>query len=144
MQTFAETNALVAKISPAAYGGATTNTDAIALSMNRKITFTIVCGAITSGTVDFSITGCATSGGSYVAIPGTAITQITTTGKVAIVQISGPAIENLGLEYAFIKGRLVTTGTANVAVTAHASEIRYNPASDYNHADVVEIVTKVN
>jgi hypothetical protein len=126
--------------------GATTG--AVDLSKFRKVLFVIDTGTLgTSGTLDFQVTGSATSGGTYTAIPNTAITQIVKASgdnKYAIVEVDSGKVGALNLGYLFIKGSLTPgTAAANSAVFVLGAYTRFEPASAQNPAAVVQTVVLI-
>jgi len=145
MSLLVERTAVVARTAPKSQSAGTALTEAIALGGAHAYTFTIVVGAVGSGgTVDFQIKGATSSGGTYTAIAGTAITQMATANKMSRVEISAIAIEQLGLGYTHIKGEIVVgTAACEVCVIAEADKLRSGVGADNDSADVVEIVTKV-
>jgi len=138
--------AVVGKIVPASTQ-TTTLTDAIDLSKYRRVLFIIQAGALgASATVDFSVKGCATSGGSYVALDATnaAITQLTKAGtddnKIVLMEVRAEKVAALNLGYIYIKGELITGTAASLcSVVALGAVANYQPASAGNLAVVDEI-----
>lgn len=120
-------------------------TGAVDLSKFRQVLFLIDAGTLgASGTLDFQVKGATTSGGSYTAIPNTAITQLvkaTDDNKYALVGVTADKISSLGLNYAFIKGSLLPgTAASNSAVIVLGEATRFEPASDSDDAAVKQIV----
>lgn len=145
MHLLTEQTAVVARTAPKSQSAGTVLTEAIALGTAHGYTFTVIVGAVgAGGTVDFQIKGATSSGGTYTAISGTAITQMATANKISRVEISSIAIEQLGLGYTHIKGEIVVgTAACEVCVVAEANKLRLGVGADNDSADVVEIVTKV-
>lgn len=120
-------------------------TGAVDLSKYRQVMFVIDSGTLgASGTLDFQIKGSNLVGGTYTAIPSTAITQLvkaTDDNKYAIVCITSEKVSALGLNYAFIKGSLLPgTAAANSAVVVLGELTRFEPASDGDATQVAQIV----
>ncbi len=142
--------AVVGTIDPDAYGTGTYLTDAIALKDFRSFAFLVKTGDMGSGaTVNFSVVGATSEGGSYTALSTVAITALTQAGsdgdKQAWIVVSPIFIESLGLGYTHIKGELVIgTQSVDADVTAFGFGPRFGPATDFDLASVDEIVLKVN
>lgn len=110
--------AVVSVIDPADRASGTTTGDAIDMSVHDQVMFIIMVGNIVKGdTIDFKVTECATSGGTYTPISGKAITQLTQAGtdhnKQAIINVKA---SELGTGMRYLKGRLYVagvTGTGN-------------------------------
>jgi hypothetical protein len=120
-------------------------TGAIDLGSWRGVLFIIDSGTLgTSGTLDFQIKGSATSGGTYTAISGTAITQLvkaTDDNKYVLVYITAEKVVSLGLGYRFLKGSLLPgTAAANSSVTAIGWNTRFNPANAIDATSVSQIL----
>jgi hypothetical protein len=127
---------------PSSQAAGTAATAAIDLSQARQIEFLVIVGTIgASATVDFQVTGSATSGGTYTAISGTSITQITASSKIAKVVVRVDQLNALGLGYNFIKGS-ITVGTAatGTCVIALGGDSTYEPASQFDLAAVSQTV----
>src|SRR4051794_12619925 len=90
-------------------------TGAVDLSKFPQVLFVVDVGVEgTSATVDFQVKGSATSGGTYTAIAGTAITQFvkaSNDNNYALVLVTAEKVQALGLGYKFVKGSLLP-GTA--------------------------------
>ena len=143
-ERISEKVAVVGIIDPDAYTAATYLTAAIEMSLLDRVAFIVQVGTMaTNSTVDFSVTASATSGGSYVALTGKAITQLTEAGtdsdKQAIVEVTGDEV--LAQGYRYIKGSLVVaTAASDAGVIALGSSLRYQPAENYDLTSVDEIV----
>lgn len=135
-----------AGIVPFAGGAGTYNTAAVPLARVRRVMFTLQVGVAANGsTVNFQVTGATTSGGSYTAIPNTAITQLTGTGSngsaVYEVEVTAEQVGALNLGYQFLKGQLViATAATPSAVLVQAEVARFEPASTLNDASMVQAV----
>jgi len=143
--TFSERVAVVGVIDPDAHtANATYNklTDAIDMSKWGRVAFIVMAGDVEdTGTVDFKVTECATSGGTYADVSGKAITQLDTDddGKQAVVEVLS---DELGSGKRYLKGALKTaTAASDVAVIALGLDAREEPASGSDLASVDEIVT---
>ena len=142
--TFSERVAIAGAIDPDAYTANATYgklTDAIDMSKWGRVAFIVMVGDVEdTGTVDFKVTECATSGGTYTDLSGKAITQLTTDDddKQAVVEVS---CDELGSGARYLKGALKTaTAASDAAVIALGLDAREEPASDNDLASVDEIV----
>jgi hypothetical protein len=116
-------------------------TAAVDLSKFGRVVFLIDNGTLgVSGTLDFQVKASATSGGTYTAVPLTAIAQqlvATDNNKYLVVDVDVAKIADLNLGYAWIKGSLVPgTAAAISSVTVLGVATAYGPASTYNAATV--------
>ena len=143
--TFSDRAAIVGVVDPDAYtAGASYDklTDAIDMSKWGRVAFVVTAGDIEdTGTVDFKITQCATSDGTYTDLADKAITQLTTDDddKQAVVEVSADELDS-GKRY--LKGALKTaTAASDVAVIAIGLDARAEPASGNDLASVDQIVT---
>lgn len=110
--------AIVSVIDPADRASGTTLGDVIDMSVHRQLMFIVAVGNIQKpNTIDFKVTECATTGGTYVPISGKSITQLTQAGtdhnKQAIINLNA---SELTAGYRYVKGRLYVagvTGTGN-------------------------------
>ena len=143
--TFSDRVAIIGVIDPDAYtasGSYDKLTDAIDMSLWGRVAFVVTAGDIEdTGTVDFKVTECATSGGSYTDLSGKAITQLTTADddKQAVIEVSA---DEVGSGMRYLKGALKTaTAASDAAVVALGLDAREEPASDNDLASVDEIVT---
>lgn len=106
--------------------------------------FRLDVGVISSGgTVNFQLMGCATTGGSYVAITGTAITALTqaggNSGSSATVLITSEKLNALALGYRYVKAQVVVaTAAAVLAVSIRGKDQRFDPGSAINDPTVVQ------
>jgi hypothetical protein len=120
-------------------------TGAVDLSKWRQVMFIIDSGTLgASGTLDFQVKASTTSGGTYTAIPNTAITQLvvaSNNNQYAIVSVKAESVSALGLSYAFIKGSLLPgTAAANSSVTVLGEAVRFEPVTDIDATTVAQIV----
>lgn len=117
-------------------------TSAVDLGTFGQVLFVIDSGTLgSSATLDFTVTGSATSGGSYTAITGTAITQISASSKYALVLVSAEKIKSQVPTVRYIKGQVtVGTATSTVSILALGVITDYEPASANNPAAVVQTV----
>ena len=121
----------------------TYETSAVDMSKCRQVLFIVDSGnaGTATGTIDFQLEGCSTTGGSYTLITGTSITQLTADNKYALVLINQSKLVSLGLGYAFIKGKLtVGAATTVCSVTIFGSDTRFEPASAQNTTGVSQIL----
>jgi len=127
--------AVVSVIDPADRASGTTLGDVIDMQMHNKLMFIVMVGNIQKpNTIDFKVTECATTGGTYVPISGKSITQLTQAGtdhnKQAIINLDA---SELTAGYRYVKGRLYVagvTGTGNngQTVLTLAGKTRYSDA----------------
>lgn len=136
--------AVVGVIDPDANTAATYLTAAIDMQDWRRVLFIVQVGDIaTNGTVDFTVTASATSGGSYALVTGKSITQLTEAGtdsnKQVLLEVRADEVLTAGKRY--IKGQLVTgTAAADSGVIAIGEPAHYGPANDNDLTTVDEIV----
>lgn len=123
-------------------------TAAIDLSKFRQVMFIIDTGTLgASGTLDFQVKGATAAGvgGTYTAIPNTAITQFvkaTDDNKYALVTVTAEKISALGLNYQYIKGSLLPgTAAANAAVVVLGELTRVEPAASSGDPKVAQVVS---
>jgi hypothetical protein len=127
-------------------GSSPYDTAAIPLAKVRRTLFIIDLGALgTSGTVDFKVRWCATSGGTYNDLSNTSITQRTQAGgdgtQYVLVEITTEQVINAQPTAQFIKGRLtIGTAASQVAVIPLCAMERYEPASGTNSTQVAQTV----
>jgi hypothetical protein len=133
---------VIGAVPPADYAVGTTSTAAIDTSLWGQIEAVVTSGVLgASGTVDFNFTYCATSGGSFFAIPTApngskaAINQITSNNTQATVVLRMEALASLG-SYTngarYVKGNLVVgTATSFAAAFVFGGDCRFAPASNY-------------
>lgn len=131
-------------IHPASQSTSEKLTAAIDLSVFPQVLFIIDVGVEgTSATVDFQVKGSATSGGTYTAIPGTAITQFvkaSNDNNYALVCVAAEKVQTLG--YGFIKGSLVPgTAASQASVVAIGALTRFEPASAQNATTVAQVLS---
>lgn len=119
-------------------------TGAVDMSKVRRVYFLIDTGTLgSSATLDFQVKGATTSGGSYSAISGTAITQLvkaSNDNNYAVVEVSAEKVQAAG--YNFIKGSLVPgTAACTSAVVVLGAYGTYEPMSThFNNAALVQTV----
>jgi hypothetical protein len=127
-----ENLAVVSCQDPDAYGTGTTNGDAIDMAFHREVAFYVMAGDMAStATVDFRVEESATSGGTYTAISGKSITQLTEAStddnKQAVVIVNSA---ELGSGKRYIHGRLViAAASCDAGVLALAARPRYTTAA---------------
>lgn len=145
-QLLTEALAVVADgIHSASQSAAEKLTGAVDLSKVRQTLFIVDTGTLgTSGTLDFQVKGSNAVGGTYTAIPSTAITQFvvaTDNNKYALVLVTTDKVSSLGLNYAFIKGSLLPgTAASNSAVIVLGVLARFEPTSSNNATTVAQTV----
>ncbi len=100
--------------------------------------FTITLGS--SATIDFQIQSSATQGGSYVLVPGTAITQITAgASNLVLVELKMETLAILGVG-PWIKGVLTPGTAASQGSVIALGSPKYSPGSDYNVVTPAQIL----
>src|SRR3990172_1066373 len=140
MDKLSERLAVVSCIDPDAYAAGTVTGDAIDMSKFHRIVAIVQVGDLgASATVDYSLTGSTTSGGSYTTISGKSITQLTQAGtddnKQAIIELTGADAKVAGIQ--FVKDKLVVGGTdSDAGAIVLADRARYAPASDNDLSSV--------
>lgn len=131
-------------ISPVSQGAGSVLSAAINAKLHRRIFAIVQVGVFgASATVDAQLQASATSGGAYTLITGTAITQLLAAGgngKVVIIELKAETLAALGVG-PFVKLQ-ITVGTAATLVSGvvFGADERYEPASDWNGAEVAQIV----
>lgn len=125
--------AVVSVIDPDNRASSTTAGDAIDMAYHDQVMFVVMWGVTqATRTIDFVVTECATSGGSYTQMSGKSITQVTGTSDNGQAIINVKASE-LTAGYRYLKGSLrvggVTgTGANETAVLTLAGKPRYSHA----------------
>ena len=106
------------------------------MSKFERVMFVVMVGAVTTGTVDAKLQESATSGGTYTDISGASITQITTSNKIATLEIKATQL-SAGKQFVRLS---LTVGTAAtlIAVLPIAGEARQKPASAQDIAAVTQ------
>lgn len=127
--------AIVSVIDPSDRASGTTLGDVIDMKMHRQLMFIIAVGNIQKpNTIDFKVTECATTGGTYVPITGKSITQLTQAGtdhnKQAIINLRASELSD-GFRY--VKGRLYVTGVTGTGNNGQ-SVITLAGKSRFSHA----------
>ncbi|MFO0876497.1 MAG: hypothetical protein U0840_03910 [Gemmataceae bacterium] len=136
-----ERAAVVSTIDPANLNNNTSTGDAVDMSKFRSAMFILALGANDS-TVDFKLTECATSGGSYTDITGKAITQETGGDEDNLQFVICVRAEELSSGMRYVKPSVtVGNGTTNLGcVIGLGLEPRYGPASDDDLSSVDQII----
>lgn len=142
---FSDRNAILSTIDPASTAASTVLTAWVSMAEWHSIAAILQTGALgTAATVDAKLRQATdASGTSAKDITGKAITQLVKAShdnKQVMLQCTG---ENLDVANGFTHVALsVTVGTAASLISAVllGNNGRYEPASDYDDADVVEIV----
>lgn len=143
-QRMFESLAVVATAGPVSQAAGTLDTDVIDMQRWQRVLFIFQTGVLTAtNTTDFAIFASATSGGTYAAVAGKAITQLLAAGgngRCAMVEIDAKDLLALGKRY--IKGRVtVATAAGLVSVIALGTNNRSEPyAATEDDADLVERV----
>lgn len=141
-QKMGERLPIIGSIAPAAQSTGTTTTGVIDMANVRRVLFIVQTGILGTGaTVDFKVTGSATSGGSYADVTGRALTQIvkaTGDNKIALLEVTAEQVGAQG--FRFIRGSLaVGTAASIVGVVALGDGLRMSDAGENDLAAVVEI-----
>ena len=137
-----EAISIVGTVDPDAYATGTQLTDAIDMSVHRRVAFIVQVGALgSSATADFYVMECATSGGTYTRLTGKNITQLTQAGtdsdKQAIVNV---AAEELTSGYRYLKGSLrIGTAASDAAVIALADPIYSDAVTSTAYGDLSSV-----
>src|SRR3954454_3309795 len=77
-----------AVLNPVSQGAGTVTTGGVDMSKFERVMFVIMVGAVTTGTVDAKLQECTDTGGTGAAdLTGASITQITTSNKIATLEI---------------------------------------------------------
>jgi hypothetical protein len=118
-------------------------TGAVDLAVFPQVLFIIDSGTLgASGTLDFQVKASSTAGGTYTAVPGTAIDQLvvaSNNNQYALVLVTAEKINALGLGYRFVKGSLVPgTAAANSAVVVIGALNRFEPTASQDASTVVQ------
>lgn len=137
-----ERAAVVSVIDPANLNNATTVGDAVDMSLFHEAMFILAMGA-NDAAVDFSLTESATSGGSYTAISGKAITQETGGDDDNLQWVINLKSSELSAGMRYVKPSVtIGNGTTNLGcVIGIGLRPRFAPASDDDLASVDQIVT---
>lgn len=139
-----ETLVELGRITPTSQPAGELLSAAINMKLHRRVFATILVGTFgSSATVDAVFKSSATSGGTYTAITGAAITQMLAAGgndKVVQIELKAETLSNLGVG-PFVK-LSVTVGTAPTltAAVVYGVDDRYEPASDNNSAELTQTV----
>lgn len=143
-RNLSESLAVVGVINPTSQAAAESLSGAVNTALHRRLLAVIQVGAFgASATVDAVFKASATAGGSYVAVPGSAITQMLAAGgnnKVVELELKAETLAALGVG-PYVK-LSVTVGTAATLTSAvvYGSADRYEPASDQDLAAVTQKV----
>ncbi len=137
-----EALAVVATVDPDANATGAINMDYINMENLSEVMFIVQTGIlVTTATVDFRIQESKTTTGSglQTLTSGTyTITQLDTDSNDSEVVVNVPETAMTDL-YKYLRGVLqITVAAADTSVIAIASRARYQPASVYNLASVVE------
>lgn len=134
--------ALVGTVDPLLRDDTTVNTDVIDLKNVFRVAFLVGVGA-TDITVDFAVrVSNNADGSSDAALSGASVTQYSATddGKWKWVEVDAITVKAAGYRYIFGKFT-VGNGTTGANVTCVAlAQTRYGPATDFDLADVAEVV----
>jgi len=126
------------ELDPVSQGIATVTTGGVDMSKFERVMFLIMVGAVGgAGTVDAKLQECTSAGGAGAAdIAGGAITQITTSNKIATLEIKA---SQLSAGKSFVRLSLTVGGNAVlIAVVPLAGEARQKPGSAQDIAAVTQ------
>jgi hypothetical protein len=137
---FYEDWAIVATIDPDAYAAAETLSDEIDMADYHEICAVVMAGALgSSATLDAAFHGSTTSGGSYAAISGKSITQLTQAGtdddKQAVIHLRSDEQTKRYVKLSMTIG----TATSDCGAIVFGRP-RYSPATDVDLSSVDEVV----
>jgi len=145
-QLMSDEYAVVGTIDPDAYAAGTVLSDAIDMEKYDSIVAIVMAGTLgASATLDASVTQAATSGGTYKAITGAAITQLTqaspdNSDSVALINVRQSALD-LDNDYRWVKLSMTVATATSDAGAVILGRAKSRPANDNDLADVVEIVS---
>ncbi len=136
---------VIAIINPDSIGVSTVLSDVIDMSKFESIQAIVVTGVLgTSATIDAKLEQATTSGGTYKDVTGKAITQLvkaTGDDKQAIINMRAEHLD-VSNDYRFVRlSMTVGTATSVAGAIIMGANAVVNPASDYDMASVVEIVS---
>jgi hypothetical protein len=132
-----EVTANLAEILPVAQTAGTVLSASFTMAEFRHVVAEILVGTPGSGgTVNAQFLASATSGGTYAAVPGTAIAQVSAAG-IARIEMRGDRVNALGVGPYFKLQVVVAVATTPIAATVTGADCRTQPASLYNDAAVV-------
>lgn len=133
--------AVAAAVDPQVLQDGTYGTDAVDMARFHEALFIVMVGSVpTGGSLAFKLQESPNGSSGWQDLAGKAITTLSDTNdnKQAIVQVKS---EQLSAGYRFVRGLVSASDHANVgAVLGLALNPRYGPASDDQHADVLEVV----
>jgi hypothetical protein len=138
---FYEEWALVGIIDPDAYTAAAYLTGEIDFSKYHELAAVVMAGDLgTNATLDGAFHGSVTAGGSYAAISGAAITQLTDAGtdsnKQAVVHLRSDAQSRRYIKFSMT----VATATSDCGVVVFGRP-RYGPGTDQDLSSVDEVIS---
>ena len=135
-QNLSEVCAVLGKLDPQSFAAGTTTVGPIQTNISRRLVAIIKVGTIGTS-VDAKWTAATTSGGTYTDVTGAAITQITASSKIALLELKSESVESLmGSGYQYVKLSLTGVGTNLVDVVVLGAPARYQPNSTNNIAAV--------
>lgn len=142
-EKFTEGTSVISAVNTASV---TTAVLSLAADMGKlnKLTAYFTAGALaTAETITCTLLGCATSGGSYVAITGASATLLKSApddNKTTILEISAESLNALGLSYRYVKASVAGAVGSPVCVTVIGATGREEPVSSLNTATVKAIL----
>lgn len=140
-----EALAPVGQITPTSQAAGEQLSAAINMQLHRRLFAVISVGAFgASATLDAVFKASSTSGGTYTAVTGAAITQMLAAGgnnKIVTIEVKAETLAALGVgPWVKLSVTVGTAATLTSAVVLGACE-RYEPASDNNLAAVTQQIT---
>ena len=135
--------AVIAEIHPASYS-ALTSSDGIDMRLFNRVLFVIQGGVIGTQTCTAVVKGGTDNSTFATTITGKSLSAGTFSGtidnnKCALIEVTAAEVAALDLRY--IRLDLTPSGAGLYSAVALAGVVRYTPASDYNLAEVQEIVS---
>ena len=131
--------AVLAKYDPQSLAAGTVTIGPFQTNNARRFLALIQVGAIGTS-VDAKFQAATTSGGTYTDIPGATITQITTSNKVAELELRSESLESLlGIGYQWVRLSITGVGTNLLAAAVLSDCARFEPNSANNIAAVASI-----
>lgn len=140
-QNLSEVLAVVAVVPPSSQAVGEQLAPAVLMDRHRRLLALINVGSVgAAGTVNAQFKASATSGGTYTAVPGTAINQISTSNNLVKLEIKAESLQSLGVG-PYVKLSIVA-GTNAVLTSAEllGSCDRYEAASDNDATAVAQVL----
>lgn len=134
--------AVVGTVDPQTVANSEKLTDVVDMSKFHQALFVAMLGDMASETIDFMVQSCDSDGSNAATLRAAtqrAAHASNNDGKQIVISVEGSDLDASGKRYC--RGRLITGGATGgpAAVLAIGLDARYEPASDNDLADVVEI-----